>query len=138
MVDIYTLTEDALLKIGKGRKKLYSFYLKLQISEILSSQKTGRDSISLKKAKTAYTSCVNVGNLDNLPYHECPERRIIEEFGGMPLINNSASEKLTFTEIGQIAAKFGVFQLFQLLSRPLGGENIFFVSLVRNYSIIII
>jgi hypothetical protein len=67
----------------------------------------------LKKAKAAYAACVN--DHPNYTYYDAPERQILEEFGGLPLIDDTAEEKLTWTQIGQLAGRFGIHQMFEFM-----------------------
>ncbi|KAJ3652157.1 hypothetical protein Zmor_018147 [Zophobas morio] len=98
-LDLFTMTEDELVEIGKT---------------ILGSPKNSQDPIALNKAKSAYQACVKTPDYD---YYDLPEISIIEEFGGMPLVTNEKVDKVSFSEIAKIAGTFGIPQLFQFTVR---------------------
>ncbi|KAJ8916562.1 hypothetical protein NQ315_000206 [Exocentrus adspersus] len=97
VVDHFTLLEKSLLELSIA---------------ILSSRDTDQDPFALKKARSAYRSCVDLDYVDTLPN---PELSIIEEEGGFPLVQPSNSTTtFGWNEIGEAVGKYGVPMMFSL------------------------
>ncbi|RZC39331.1 uncharacterized protein BDFB_004487, partial [Asbolus verrucosus] len=105
VLDLITQTEEELVRIG---------------NEILSSPKLPQDPEALKKAKSAYNTCVDVNYIDSLP---APELQLVDEFGGMPLISSDGIKKFSWSEIGEIVGKTGIHQMFSFTVKNFNPED---------------
>ncbi|EFA05165.1 membrane metallo-endopeptidase-like 1 [Tribolium castaneum] len=95
VLDHFTLLENELIQVGQ---------------EILSSPVKENDPKAVKKAKTAYKSCVQSQVLNNV----VPELRTVKEFGGMPLLSSSNNQTISFSwnEVGKLVSEYGVPLIF--------------------------
>ncbi|XP_030760207.1 neprilysin-11-like [Sitophilus oryzae] len=105
LIDEFSILEDSLTDI---------------VQEILSSQELIEDPFSLKKAKAAYTACMQENFMDN-QYMKSPEIEIVKKYGGFPIVEESTDGTVEGTlfgwnDIADIAAEFGVNIFFSVSS----------------------
>ncbi|XP_044261198.1 uncharacterized protein LOC123009135 [Tribolium madens] len=118
LLDLFTTTENAIIEIGK---------------DILSIPIHNGDAEALKKAKTAYKSCLDTTNIDRQSHYEKPENLIVKQFG-MPLVDNTTLTKISWTQIGEISRQFGVQQMFEFSVRNFNTEDYVLIMIPDSFN----
>lgn len=111
---------------------------------ILQSERNPGEPKALQKAKAAYVACVNVKYANQL---RLPQKRVLEEEGGWPLISgHSCSKDFSWNQIGDVIATYGVPLFFDLQVGPNlynASENVIwvrqsFVSVLSRLSFVLL